>query len=157
MASPSQKPDKNYLQESTQKDSFAATLSIDTAPKPTLITISGEEAFPKEADAPVGGRVQFQNDDNQGYLIRIQNIVTLDHYLPAFGTITVFVNEHAEPGSEIIYKLSVAKTPPGGRGHLAFLDLAASQTDAPTADDAPKLAFRFASYTAPGGKIIIHP
>ncbi len=130
----------------------AQKLNIDIAPAPTIITISGEVPSPREAIAPVGGRVQFQNNDNQGYLIQIENIVTLDHYLPAFGTITVFVSEHAQHNTEIDYLLSVATTPAGGRGKLASPDRVE-----PAASGAPAPEFRFVAYTAPGGKIIIHP
>jgi hypothetical protein len=132
----------------------AQKLMVSIAPKPTVITISGGVASPHDALAPVGGRVQFQNNDNQGYLIQIENIVTLDHYLPAFGTITVFVSEHAQPNTEINYLLSAVTTPPGSRSHLlypeAVTEAAAGEAPLPT-------VFRFSVYTAPGGKIIIHP
>jgi hypothetical protein len=130
-------------------------LLVNTAPKPTVITISAGVASPQLAEAPVGGRVQFQNNDNQGYLIQIENIATLDHYLPAFGTITVFVSEHAQPNTEIDYLLSAVTTPPGSRSHLEYAETA--QTAA-TGGDAPfPGTMRFTVYTAPGGKIIIHP
>jgi hypothetical protein len=132
-------------------------LSIQVAPKPTVIVIENEQPSPSQAEAPVGGRVMFENNDNQGYMIHIQNIVTLDHYLPAFGTLTVFVNRAAQPGSEIRYDVEVATTPPGSRGQLAVQDLMAASAEADAPAGASTRELVFAAYTAPGGKIIIRP
>jgi hypothetical protein len=86
--------------------------SLQTAPNPVSIVINGGRPSPFEALAFRGARVQFQNNDNQAYRIQVTNIVTLDYYLPPFGTLTVFVNRGATVPSEIDYDLSVADTPP---------------------------------------------
>jgi len=86
--------------------------SLQTAPNPVAIVINGGRPSPYEALAFRGARVQFQNNDNQAYIIQVTNIVTLDYYLPPFGTLTVFVNRRATVQSEIDYDLSVADTPP---------------------------------------------
>jgi len=86
--------------------------SLETAPNPISIVINGGRPSPYEALAFRGARVQFQNNDNQAYRIQVANIVTLDYYLPPFGTLTVFVNKGATVPSEIDYDLSIADTPP---------------------------------------------
>ena len=86
--------------------------SLQTAPSPVTIVISGGRPSPYEALAFRGARVQFQNNDNQAYRIQVTNIVTLDYYLPPFGTLTVFVNRGATVRSEIDYVLTIADTPP---------------------------------------------
>lgn len=86
--------------------------SLQIAPNPVSIVINGGRPSPYEALAFRGARLQFQNNDNQGYRIQVTNIVTLDYYLPPFGTLTVFVNRGATVPSEIDYDLSIADTPP---------------------------------------------
>jgi hypothetical protein len=159
MASAGQKLNSNDLEKSAESERFdPRKLSIQIAPKPVIIVIENEKPCPTEVEAPAGGRVEFQNNDNQGYMIHIQNIVTLDHYLPAYGTLIVFVNKAAQSGSEIRYDVEVATAPPGSRGQLAVRDLMAESASNPgPSAGTQQPAYQFMTYTAPGGKIIVHP
>jgi hypothetical protein len=111
MASPTRQPQDSALNSSLDFDLGRILGSLQTAPNPVTIVINGGRPTPREALAFRGARVQFQNNDNQAYRIQVTNIVTLDYYLPPFNTLTVFVNNGANVGSEIDYVLSIADTP----------------------------------------------
>jgi hypothetical protein len=114
--------------------------SSAAAPSPTLITVTGGVPSPHDADAPAGGRVQFLNNDNQGYLIQIpKSKSNILQFLPALSSITVAVDPNAVSGSETDYTLLLTPAPS-----------AQPAAAAATANAIPK------STAAGGGKIIIN-
>jgi hypothetical protein len=123
--------------------------SLQTAPNPISIVINGGRPSPFEALAFRGARVQFQNNDNQAYRIQVTNIVTLDYYLPPFGTLTVFVNNGATVGSEIDYVLSIAVTPPSYPFYLVSALNAQTAVSAFTGSEALPTVTSFAESAFP--------
>jgi len=88
----------------------AAKLKKSSA-APTLITVTGGVPSPHEAAATTGGRVQFLNNDNQGYVIQIQKSKSnILQFLPALSSVSLVVDPNAVPGSVTEYELSVPKT-----------------------------------------------
>jgi hypothetical protein len=92
----------------------------------------------------------FQNNDNIGYLIQIKiSPITIDHFLPALGSVTVFVDPGA-PYQDVDYDLIAVDEsivlPPSGLASTPRLAAASAPT--PT----PEMA---ALTSSTGGKIII--
>ncbi len=92
---------------------------------PTIITVTGGDPAPSSVTVGAAARIQFINNDNQSYLIRMQNSEGTPHtiavVLPALSSIALMVDPDTGQATTV-YELSVIvvargpKTDTGGGG-----------------------------------------
>jgi len=79
-------------------------LSRFTARVPKVVVISGGQPD-NDPEVNKRDRILFRNDDTVGYVIEIQTTpLSVDHFLPALGSVMIFVSPDAVPGT-YYYKL----------------------------------------------------
>jgi hypothetical protein len=121
-------------------------LSRFTARVPKVVVISGGRPD-NDPEVNKRDRILFRNDDTVGYVIEIQiTPLSVDHFLPALGSVMVFVSPDAEPGT-YYYKLL-----PATESLLLAPDEAPCDSSTPNEARAASVAM---SALPPGGRIII--
>jgi len=121
-------------------------LSRFTARVPKVVVISGGRPD-NDPEVNKRDRILFRNDDTVGYVIEIQTTpLSVDHFLPALGSVMIFVSPDAVPGT-YYYKLL-----PATESLLLAPDEAPCDSSTPNEARAASVAM---SALPPGGRIII--
>lgn len=123
-------------------------LSRFTARVPKVVVISGGRPD-NDPEVNKRDRILFRNDDTVGYVIEIQTTpLSVDHFLPALGSVMIFVSPNAEPGTYYYTLLPATESfllPPDG----------VAPCDSSTPNEASVTSYAISNALPPGGRIII--